>query len=484
MNYEVIIGLEVHVQLATRTKAFCACKNAFGGDPNSRVCPVCMGLPGALPVVNSSLIEDAILAGLSLNCEIAKTTKFDRKNYVYPDLPKGYQISQFDMPICVKGSLDVETDDGDTRRVRILRLHMEEDAGKNIHAEDGRNMSFVDFNRCGTPLLEIVSEPDLRSAGEAVRYVQSVREILRYLGVSDCNMEEASLRCDANINLWIYEDGTKYATPIAEIKNMNSFRSIRAALAYEAKRQVVEWREHRITLAEGGKTTRGFDESRGVTVLQRSKEEAADYRYFPEPDLKAIEVSDELIAMLKLRVGELPADKRKRFADEFGIGEQDALVLTESKALAEYFEEAADGYHEPQKIANWLLSEVKKYLNAEQIGIDELRVSPDDLRSLMTIVDSGKISGKIAKDVFVEMAGSGDGPEVIIERLGLSQISNEDELETLIVKIVEDNPSSVDDYRAGKQKALGFLMGQIMKASHGKANPQLANRLLRDVLGR
>ena len=278
MRYEVVIGCEIHVQLSTAAKAFCGCQNRFGGEPNTRVCPVCMGLPGALPVVNRALIEGAIVSGLALHCDVASRTKFDRKNYVYPDLPKGYQISQFDMPICTGGYLDIESDSGEARRVRIIRLHMEEDAGKNIHAEDGRNESFVDFNRCGTPLLEIVSEPDIRSPDEAVRYVQGIREIMRYLGVSDCNMEEASLRCDANINLWIHEGEETYATPIAEIKNMNSFRSIRAALSYEVERQRAEWDEKRLTLRDIGKTTRGYDERRGGTVLQRSKEETADYR--------------------------------------------------------------------------------------------------------------------------------------------------------------------------------------------------------------
>jgi len=483
MNYEIVIGCEVHVQLAANAKAFCRCENRFGGEPNTRVCPVCMGLPGSLPVVNRALIDGAILSGLALNCDVAEVTKFDRKNYVYPDLPKGYQISQFDMPICTEGHLDVETDDGGIRRIGIIRLHMEEDAGKNIHAEGGRNESYVDFNRCGTPLLEIVSEPDLRSPDEAVRYVQGIREILRYLGVSDCNMEEASLRCDANINLWIDEDGKRYATPIAEIKNMNSFRSIRSALAYEAKRQLADWSEHRTTLEEAGKSTRGWDESRGVTVLQRSKEEAADYRYFPEPDLRPISISRSYVEDLKAHVGELPADKRTRFIESYGVSELDAVNLTSSRALGDYFEAVVAGYDDPSRVVNWLQSEVKKYLNAAGIGVEELRVAPTELQALLRAVDDGEISGKIAKDVFVEMADSGDGAAEIIERRGLKQISDEGELESIVKSVIAEHASSAEDYRAGKSQALKFLMGQVMKATRGKANPQLANRMLRDLLG-
>ncbi len=482
MNYEVIIGCEVHIQLSTESKAFCSCANLFGGEPNTRVCPVCTGLPGSLPVVNRALIDGAILAGLALNCTVAEVTKFDRKNYIYPDLPKGYQISQFDMPICTDGHLEVETDDGETRRIGIIRLHMEEDTGKNIHADDGRDLSFVDFNRSGTPLLEVVSAPDIRSPQEAVRYVQSIREIVRYLGISDCNMEEASLRCDANINLWVHEEGETYATPIVEVKNMNSFRSIRNALQYEVKRQLSEWKAHRRTLEAEGKSTRGYVDAKGITVLQRSKEESADYRYFPEPDLKPIAIPREYVESLRKRVGELPAEKRLRFLETYHIPERDAFQLAVSPALADYFEATVAEYANPRRAANWLLSEVLKYMNATGTTVPALRVEPDALRELLLAVDAGEVSGKTAKEVFVEMAETGERAGAIIERRGLKQISNESELEEIVKRIIAENESSADDFRAGKSRALKFLMGQVMKATRGKANPQLADRILRDHL--
>jgi len=359
---------------------------------------------------------------------------------------------------------------------------MEEDAGKNIHAEDGRALSFVDFNRCGTPLLEIVSEPDLRSPAEAAEYVQSIREILRSLGVSDCNMEEGSLRCDANINLWVYEGEQKFATPIAEIKNMNSFRSIRNALEYEEKRQLREWQEQRVLLQDAGKTTRGYDEARGITVLQRAKEEASDYRYFPEPDLKPISLSREFVAEVKKRLVELPAARRERVIAQYGISGQDAWNLSSSPGLIEFFEEASEGYDDPKKIANMILSEVKKAMNQRGAEIGELKISASGLRKLVVCVDSGEISGKIAKDVFSEMVETGEDPRSVIERKGLSQIADEDTIGSAVDEVIEENQSSVEDYRSGKEKVIGFLMGQVMKKTRGKANPQLAMDLLREKL--
>ena len=482
MKYEVIIGIEIHLQLRTKTKAFCACENEFGGEPNTRVCPVCMGLPGTLPVANFSMVESAIVGGLALNCEIAGITKFDRKNYVYPDLPKGYQISQFDMPICVNGYLDIEDTDKQTKRIRIKRLHMEEDAGKNIHPENGGDISLVDFNRCGTPLLEIVSEPDIRSAEGAVAYVQAVREIMQYLEISDCNMEEGSLRCDANINLWIDEDGETFATPIAEVKNMNSFRSIKNAMEFEEKRQIKEWAETRVTLQEAGKTTRGYTDASGETKLMRSKEESSDYRYFPEPDLKPISIDGSYIAELQKRVGERPAEKRSRFMSEYGLSEQDSRNFCSSKELCDFFEQAASGYEYPKKVASWILSEVKKYLNAHSIDIAGLSISPDRVRELLDLVDDGTISNRIAKDVFEEMAERGMSAAQVIAEKGLSQIAEEGELEAIVDKVLADDPSSVDDFKNGKKKVIGFLMGQIMKETRGKANPQKAMELLQKKL--
>ena len=482
--YEVVIGCEVHVQLSTSSKAFCQCENSFGGEPNSRVCPVCMGLPGSMPVVNRALIDGAILAGLALNCEIAETTKFDRKNYVYPDLPKGYQISQLDAPICTDGYLDVLTDDGSDRRVGISRVHAEEDAGKNLHGSRGSPLSYVDFNRCGTPLLEIVSLPDLRSPGEAMRYVQSIREIMRYLEISDCNMEEASLRCDANINLWIRGDGEQIATPIAEVKNMNSFRSIRSALEFEERRQLFAWRKDGLTLQDVGKTTRGFDENRGETLPQRSKEESADYRYFPEPDLRPISISRSHVEALRRRVGELPEAKRRRLVEEYGLKQRDAAQISASRALSDYFEATAAGFRDPTLVANWLLADVKKYLNSTSTEISTLSVTPQAMRELLIAVDAGEISGTMAKQVFIEMARSGDGPSLIIERLGLRQLSDEDSIIPIVDSVIAEHQAIADEYRAGKQNALKFLMGQLMKATRGKANPRLADELLRRRLSK
>ncbi|HEQ71814.1 MAG TPA: Asp-tRNA(Asn)/Glu-tRNA(Gln) amidotransferase subunit GatB [Spirochaetia bacterium] len=478
MKREIIIGVEVHVQLLTESKAFCGCANSFGGEPNSRVCPVCLGLPGSLPVPNRSMIEKAVIAGSALGCTIARLTKFDRKNYMYPDLPKAYQISQYDMPIASGGRLPV-TVDGETAEIRIRRVHMEEDTGKNIHSAHGRKESGVDYNRSGTPLLEIVTEPDLRSPAQAAAFVTAIREIMRSLGVSDCNMEEGSLRCDANINLWIYEDDTTYATPIVEVKNMNSFKSIRQALEYETERQEDEWKETRRTLKAGGKTTRGWNEERGVTVLQRVKEEEADYRYFPEPDIRPIVLDDELINRLTAGMAELPAAKRERFLREYALSEAETEALVSTPGLAEYFEQTVAAKADPKKTANWLLSEVKKYLNEKGIDIPALTVPPAGVARLLALIEEGTISGKIAKEVFPAMADSRKDADTIVREQGLLQISDEKTLLKLIDQAVNANADSVSDFRQGKEKALKFLMGHVMKLSKGKANPVHAEELLR-----
>ena len=485
MKFDIIIGCEVHVQLLTRTKAFCPCENRFGGEPNSRLCPVCVGLPGALPVTNRQMIDFAIRAGSALHCTIAPLTKFDRKNYLYPDMPKGYQISQFDMPICEHGYLEIPTESGEEKKIRILRAHLEEDAGKNIHMEDGSGLSRVDLNRCGTPLLEIVSEPDMRSPDEAVRYVQGLKDIMEWLGISDCNMEEGSLRCDANINLWIYEDGKKYATPIVEVKNMNSFRSMRAALVWEVERQAEEWRQKRITLQQSGKKTRGYDEKTGKTLLQRHKEEASEYRYFPEPDLKPIRIPAEHIAQIAADLPELPAQMRLRLEKEYEVTPLDAEKLTSSRQMAEYFQAACRGYGgEPKRIANWLLTEAGSVLNAAGIGIEDFSVPPEDIRALMEAVDKGTISGKIAKSVFTDMVETGKNPDAIIAEKGLTQIDDSEAIRAVITEVIDENPKSADDYRGGKMNALSFLMGQVMKKTKGKANPKLASDILKEELER
>jgi aspartyl-tRNA(Asn)/glutamyl-tRNA(Gln) amidotransferase subunit B len=481
MKYDVVIGCEVHVQLLTQSKMFCSCPNRFGGEPNSRVCPVCLGLPGSLPVPNRAALEMAVQAGLALGCAIAPVTKFDRKNYMYPDIPKAYQISQYDMPIATAGRLVVRTEEGE-RTVRIRRAHLEEDTGKNVHALGADGASGVDYNRSGIPLLEIVSEPDLRSPAEAAASVAAIREIVRALGVSDGNMEEGSLRCDANINLWVYEGDRKFATPIAEVKNMNSFKSIRQALEYEVERQAEEWRESRLTMEKGSKRTRGWNEERGVTVLQRVKEEEADYRYFPEPDIRPIALSRDDVERLRSSLAELPEARRVRFREKLGLSAQDAEGLISSPALASYFERVLAGYPDAKKAASWILGEVKKYLNEKGLVDEAYPVSAPALARLLAIVDSGAISNSQAKGVLVAMADGGKRADEVIREQGLAQISGEAALLEFVDRAVRENPDTVASFRAGKEKALGHLMGQVMKLSRGKANPREVERLLKKRL--
>ncbi|MBN2352253.1 MAG: Asp-tRNA(Asn)/Glu-tRNA(Gln) amidotransferase subunit GatB [Spirochaetales bacterium] len=480
MKYDVVIGCEVHVQLATKSKMFCSCPNKFGGEPNTRVCPVCLGLPGSLPVPNSAALEMAVKAGLALGCSIAPITKFDRKNYMYPDLPKAYQISQYDIPIAVDGKLSVRTGEGE-REVRIIRAHLEEDAGKNVHALGADGRSGVDYNRAGTPLLEIVSEPDLRSPAEAAAYVASIREIVRALDVSDGNMEEGSLRCDANINLWVYEGGVKHATPIVELKNMNSFKSIRQALEYEVERQADEWREARLTMEKGSKRTRGWNEERGVTVLLRVKEEEADYRYFPEPDIRPIALDREYVEGLRSSLAELPEARRERYR-KLGISAQDAEGLAASSVLAFYFESVVEEQADAKKAASWIMGEVRKYLNEKGLADEDYPVKAPALARLLALIEQGTISNTQAKVVLVAMADSGKSADDIVREQGLAQISGEAALLEFVEKALIENPDSAANYRAGKEKALGHLMGQVMKLSRGKANPQEVEKLLKKRL--
>jgi len=476
MEYEVVIGLEVHAELLTKSKIFCGCTTEFGGEPNTHCCPVCLGLPGTLPVLNKKAVEYAIKAGLALNCEISQFSKMDRKNYFYPDLPKAYQISQYDLPLCKNGYLEIETKEG-RKKIGIIRVHLEEDAGKLIHME-GEDGSLVDYNRAGVPLIEIVSAPDINSPEEARLYLTTLKSILEYTEVSDCKMQEGSLRCDANIS--VREKGSdKFGTKV-EIKNMNSFKAVQRALEYEAKRQIK-------ILMEGGKIeqeTRRWDESKGITVSMRSKEEAHDYRYFPEPDVVPIVVNDEWLHDIKLGLPEMPDQKKRRFIEQYDLPEYDAGVLTSSKALANFFEECVRQYNNPKTVSNWVMGEVLRILKEKDMEVEEIPFTPSHLAELLTLIDNGTISITMGKQVFSEMFESGDNPKKIVEEKGLAQISDQSELEKIINKVLEENQQSVIDYKNGKDRAFGFLVGQTMKATKGKANPQMVNRILKEKLSK
>ena len=478
MKYEAVIGLEVHTELQTKTKIFCSCRTSFGADPNTNVCPVCLGLPGVLPVLNKKVLEYAVRAGLALNCEISRFSKFDRKNYYYPDLPKNFQTSQFDLPICEHGYLDVEVE-GEKRRIRITRAHMEEDAGKLVHHGSSitdSDYSLVDYNRTGTPLLEIVSEPDMRSAKEAVAYMEKMRAILQYVGISDCRMEEGSLRCDANVS--VRPVGQKELGTKTEIKNINSFKGVERAIEYEAMRQAE-------LLEDGGKVvqeTRTWDEKEGVTKSMRTKEEANDYRYFPEPDLVPFTVSDEYIENIRKSLPELPDARKERYMKEFGLSSEDAVFMTNDKATADYFEAAVDAGADPKACVNWLMGEFASQLSTDGIEIAKAPVSAENLAALLKLISKGTISGKIAKKVFATMWKEGGNPEEIVKAQGLVQISDTAELSKLVDEVVGKNPKAVEDFKAGKKKAVGALVGQIMKATKGKANPRVINELLNKKL--
>jgi aspartyl-tRNA(Asn)/glutamyl-tRNA(Gln) amidotransferase subunit B len=474
MKYEAVIGLEVHAQLQTNTKIFCGCETAFGEDANTRTCPICIGMPGVLPVLNRKAVEYVIKTGLATHCTISPFSRFARKNYFYPDLPKGYQISQYELPICEHGFVEIVVD-GTVKRIGLTRIHLEEDAGKNLHqAESGA--SLVDLNRAGTPLMEIVSEPDIRTPEEASEYLQKLRAILRYSEVSDADMEKGNFRCDANVS--IRPIGTKEFGTRAEIKNVNSFKFVQKAIEYEIKRQVN-------VLDEGGtvvQETRLFDSTKGVTFSMRSKEEAHDYRYFPEPDLVPVVVSKETIEEIRKSIPELPDAKRERFVKDYGLPEYDADMLTQSRALASYYEDAAKLSGQPKAVSNWIMGELMRLLNADSKEIEDSPIKPDRLAGMIRMIEAGVISIKIAKTVFEEMYKSGKDADTIVKEQGLVQVSDTGAIESIIDEVIKANPGQYADYKSGKEKLFGFFVGQVMKASKGRANPDMVNQLLKKKL--
>ncbi len=501
-KWEIVIGCEIHTQLLTKTKAFCACENRYGGMPDTRVCPVCLGLPGAMPRISEGYVELGAVAGQALNCSIARFTKFDRKHYFYPDLAKGYQITQYDIPLCTDGYVDLPfcrypederpggdrcrdrnfrgdpcvVDGGKYRRVRIERIHLEEDVGKSLHLQGAH--SYIDYNRCGTPLIEIVTKPDMTSPDEAALFMQTVQEILRYVKVTRGNLEEGNMRCDANINLNVWEDGKLHHTPISEIKNLNSFKAIRDACTYEAGRQLEEFMTDRQEFNPGFKVTMGWDENEGKTVVQRTKNSFVDYRFVVEPDIKPFTVSDELIARAAESVGELPEAKRTRYRKEFALSDFDVETITSYRELALWFEQAASLSKNPKRTANLMLSELLAVLNEKNQLITDVPVTPAHIAELSDALESGKITSKQGKEVFSVMLETGRMPSAIISERGMEQVSDAGEIERLVRDVLEKNPKAVADYKGGKTNAVGWLMGQVMKVSRGKANPKQATEML------
>lgn len=475
-EYEVVIGLEVHAELSTKTKIFCSCPTEFGGEPNTHCCPICMAMPGTLPVLNEKVVEYAVKAGLATNCEISRNSKNDRKNYFYPDLPKAYQISQFDMPLCERGYVEIENEEG-KKKIRLTRIHIEEDAGKLNHDEYGRG-SLVDLNRAGVPLIEIVSEPDIRSAKEAENYLRKLKSILEYIEVSDCKMQEGSLRADVNVS--IRKKGTTEFGTRTEMKNMNSFRSIVRAIEYEVDRQVD-------VIDNGGKIdqeTLRWDDVSGKTFSMRDKEDAQDYRYFPDPDLVAIRLSEEYIENIKNNLPELPESRKTRYIEEYKLTEKEANALTASKYLSNLFEGATKICNNPKAVSNWLMSDVAKILNVKEIEPEEIPFGAEKLAELISLIDKGTISTKIGKDVLDEMFETAKMPSEIIKEKGWVQISDEGAIKEVVLKVISENAQSVSDYKAGKEKALGFLVGQAMKQTKGKANPQMLNTMFKEELNK
>jgi aspartyl-tRNA(Asn)/glutamyl-tRNA(Gln) amidotransferase subunit B len=476
MSFETIIGLEIHAELNTKSKIFCSCSTEFGAKPNANTCPTCLGLPGTLPVLNEEVVNLAVKAGTALNCKINKLNKMDRKNYFYPDLPKAYQTSQFDLPMCSGGNVEIVVD-GETKNVRLNRIHIEEDAGKLIHVE-GEDISYIDYNRVGVPLIEIVSEPDMRSVDEAVAFLRTLKGVLEYSDISDCKMEQGSLRCDANIS--IRNVGQDTLNTKVELKNINSFKELQKALEKEEKRQIELY-----TFGEGYKIiqeTRRWDSGKGRTVSMRSKESAHDYRYFPEPDLPPIIIQDGQINELKASLPEMPRVKRERFISQYGLTEKEVDIIIDDRSLSKYYEELVSQGANPKMAANWVLGDILRLLKEKELEAANFPVSPESLNKLLVLINEGKISNTAGKEVFETMFETGKSAEAVVSEKGLSQISDTSELEKLIEDILDSNPQSIEDFKAGKIQAAGFLMGQVMKASKGKANPKAAKEMLDEKL--
>ncbi len=473
-DYELVVGLEVHAELSTKTKIFCSCETSYGAEANTHICPVCTGMPGALPVLNEKVVEYAVKAGLATNCTISKDSKNDRKNYFYPDTPRAYQISQFDKPLCEHGYIEIEDDNGNPKKVRILRIHIEDDAGKLNHNEFTGG-SLVDLNRAGVPLIEIVSEPDLRSSAEADRYLKKLKSILQYIDVSDCKMQEGSLRADVNVS--VHKKDQPFGTR-CEMKNMNSFKSIQRAIDFEKERQIYEV-EHGNTITQ---ETLRWDDLDGRTYQMRDKEDAQDYRYFPEPDLVAIRLSDEYVNKIKQELPEMPESRKERYIKDLGLSEKDANFLTSSKAYSDIFEKAGAICKNYKAVCNWLNSDIARILNEKELEPEQIPFSAEYLAELVTLIDNGTISSSIGKKVLDELFENPREPKKIIEEKGWIQISDENAIKEVVLKILEANPQSVIDFKAGKDRALGFLVGQAMKETKGKANPKMLNEMFLEEL--
>ena len=473
-DYEEIIGLEVHAELSTKTKIFCSCSTEFGADVNTHICPICTAMPGALPVLNEKVVEYAVKAGLATNCTISQDSKNDRKNYFYPDLPKSYQISQFDKPLCNNGYIEIEDDFGNPKKIRILRIHIEEDAG-NLNHDDFTGETLVDLNRSGVPLIEIVSEPDIRSSGEADRYLKKLKSILQYIDVSDCKMQEGSFRADVNVS--VHKKGEPFGNR-CEMKGMSSFKSIQRAIEYEKQRQIAEVEKGNVIEQD----TLRWDDVAGRTFQMRTKENAQDYRYFPEPDLVAIKLSDEYINKIKEELPELPESRKARYMKELGLSEKDANFLTSSKALSDIFEKAGEICKNYKGVCNWLNSDISRILNEKEMEPEEIPFTAEELAEMVEIIDNGEISTKIGKQVIEELFENPRSPKKIVEEKGWIQISDEGAIKQVVLKVLEANPQSITDYKAGKDRALGFLVGQAMKETKGKANPQMLNKMFLEEL--